>query len=438
MGRGRLVAVAPGETRNLADRHDGALQTAIQIKAVHREVAMSPKHIGILTGGGDVPGLNAAIKSVYVAARERGWLRKGSRDANVTGILRGWRGAVHMGFDPATSGPVEVVSLTDEIVRTVDRRGGTFLHTSRMRPDCVPPADIPTRLQRRINELPRLKEGEDLFDLTSEVIRNLEGFGIDCLVAIGGDDTLGYAHTLSCRGFPVVGIPKTMDNDVRGTDYAIGYETAITRADDFINRQRTHLASSEVVGVFRIFGRNAGFTALGTAMALSDLRCVIPEHRFDLETFCRQVREDHERNEQHYALVACSEGAIWKGAEVRSIGPADAYGHRKKANVGEALAEAITRITGLPTRVQDATYDLRSGNPHARDKIIANTFGALAVELIAQDKTDQMVCVQGGLYSHTALPDPAEGARTVDVATQYDTRRFRPRLSGQLGRPVFF
>jgi 6-phosphofructokinase 1 len=399
---------------------------------------MSAKHIGILTGGGDVPGLNAAIKAVYHAAKDRGWVRKGSGDANVTGICRGWRGTIHMGFDTATAGPVGVIPLTDELVRTVDRRGGTFLHTSRTRPDRVPLADIPARLQRRVGELPRVKEGEEIYDLTSEVIRNLEGFGIDCLVAIGGDDTLGYAHTLSTRGFPVVGIPKTMDNDVRGTEYAIGFETAIMRADEFINRQRTHLASGEVVGVFRIFGRNAGFTALGTAMALSDIRCLIPEHRFDLEKLCQRVKKDHERNEQNYALVICSEGAIWEGGEIKRYGPPDPYGHRKKANVGEMLGDAITRVTGLNTRVLDVTYDLRSGNPHALDKIVANTFGALAVELIAQDKTDQMVCLQGGVYSHTALPDPADGARPVDVATYYDIERFRPRLSRQLGRPVFF
>ncbi len=344
-----------------------------------------------------------------------------------------------MGFDTATAEAVEVVPLTDELVRTVDRRGGTFLHTSRARPDRVRMADIPTRLQRRIGELPRVEaEGEELYDLTQEVIRNLEGFGIDCLVAIGGDDTLGYAHTLSMQGFPVVGIPKTMDNDVRGTEYAIGFETALMRADEFINRQRTHLASGELVGVFRIFGRNAGFTALGTAMALSDIRCLIPEHRFDMEKLCQRVMEDYEKNEQKYALVICSEGAMWEGGEIQRIGLPDAYGHRKKANVGELLGDTISRVTGLNTRVLDVTYDLRSGNPHALDKIIANTFGALAVELIAQDKTDQMVCLEGGVYSHTALPNPAHGARPLDVATYYDSDRFRPRLSRQLGHPVFF
>ena len=259
-----------------------------------------------------------------------------------------------MGSDPAKAEATEVLPLTDALLRTVDRSGGTFLHTSRTRPDRTKPADIPSWLKPRMGELQPVKggkAGEEIYDLTDEVIRNLKGFGIDCLVAIGGDDTLGYGHTLSTRGFPVVGIPKTMDNDVRGTEYAIGFATALTRADEFINRQRSHIASSEVVGVFRIFGRNAGFTSLGTAMALSDIRCVIPEHRFDLENLCRKVKEDHERNEQNYALVICSEGAIWEGGEIKRYGPPDPYGHRKKANVGEMLGDAITRVTGLNTRV---------------------------------------------------------------------------------------
>jgi 6-phosphofructokinase 1 len=399
---------------------------------------MGAKHIGILTGGGDVPGLNAAIKSVYLAAKDRGWLRGESQDANVTGILRGWKGAVNMGYDPTTNAPTQILPFTDDNIRVVDRSGGTFLHTSRTRPDRIGLKELPPRLQRRRAELRTVEHRDDLFDVTDEVIRNLEEFGIDCLVAIGGDDTLGYAHTLHTRGFPTTGIPKTMDNDVRGTEYAIGFKTALTRADEFINRQRTHLASHEVVGVFRIFGRNAGFTALGTAMAISDIRCCIPEHPFDLDQLCRLVEKDYARNEHHYAMVLCSEGAIWKGGRLEEIGPADAYGHRKKANVGEDLAEAITRMTGLATRVQDVTYDLRSGNPDAIDKIVANTFGSLAVDLIAQGKTGQMVCIQGGLYSHTDLPDPARGARTVDVATHYDVARFRPNFSGLLGKPLFF
>jgi 6-phosphofructokinase 1 len=398
---------------------------------------MKAKYIGILTGGGDVPGLNAVIKSVYQAAKDRGWVHGPENDANVLGILRGWKGAVHMGFDSETKAPQYVLPLTDKVVRAVDRTGGTFLHTSRIRPDRIRFQDLPERLQKRKDELVAVEPADDVYDVTDEIVRNFESFGIECLVAVGGDDTLGYAHTLNARGFPVVGIPKTMDNDVRGTEYAIGYQTALTRADAFINRQRTHNASHETVGVFRIFGRNAGFTALGTAESISDLRCAIPEHAFDLDRLCELVARDYHENEHHYALVVISEGAIWKGGELQRIGRADAYGHRKKENVGEALGEAITRITGLQTRPQDVTYDLRSGNPDAFDKIIANTFGTLAVELVAQGKTGQMVCLRDGVFSHEALPAMARGARTVDVATFYDIERFRPRFSNRLGKPIF-
>ncbi|HXI04428.1 MAG TPA: 6-phosphofructokinase [Candidatus Saccharimonadales bacterium] len=400
---------------------------------------MAAKHIGILTGGGDVPGLNAAIKSVCTEAVLRGWLRPGTSEPSVTGILRGWKGAVHMSKEPPAAGERPwTLPLTLDSVRAVDRTGGTFLHSSRTRPDRIALGDLPARLARREKELPRVKGREDLFDVTDEVILNLKALGIDALVAIGGDDTLGYAHTLSERGFPVVGIPKTMDNDVRGTEYAIGFKTALSRADEFINRQRTHLGSHEMVGVFRIFGRNAGFTSLGTAMAISDIRSVIPEHAFDLERLCDVVKADREANRSRYAMVIASEGAMWKGGRLEETGPADAYGHRKKADVGQQLAGEITRRTGLATRVQEITYDLRSGDPDALDKMVATTFGAMAVDLLAKGEADRMVCIEGGSYATAALPDPALGARTVDVASCYDTERFRPVFSGRLGRPVFF
>jgi 6-phosphofructokinase 1 len=396
---------------------------------------MAGKHIGVLTGGGDVPGLNAAIKSVYSTARDRGWMRDGSSDANVTGILRGWKGAVHMARDPQTGAWTDVVPLDDARVRTVDRYGGTFLHTSRTRPDRMRRAELPAHLEKRVAELP--SAGEDLLDATDVVIENLTQLGIDCLIAIGGDDTLGYAHTLSARGFPVVGIPKTMDNDVNGTEYSLGFATAIIRAVEFINRQRTHLGSHEVVGVFRIFGRDSGFTALGTGMAISDIRCVIPEHAFDLAALCETVARDHAGSPGHYAMVLCSEGAIWKGGKLVEVGPPDAFGHRHKQNVGEALADAITHTTGLPTRAQDLAYDLRSGDPEPFDKIIANTFGTLAVELAAQGKTGRMVCIEKGVYADTELPDPSGAPRTVDVASDYDAARFRPRFTSRFGRTIF-
>ena len=399
---------------------------------------MAGKHIGILTGGGDVPGLNSAIKSVYRSAKERGWLRPGSTDANLTGILRGWKGAVRMGEDPKASAGRETLALTDAAVRTVDRSGGTFLHTSRTRPDRIKVEDLPEDLKAKAGELPRVGGAEDVVDVTEAVIKNLRGHGIDGLVAIGGDDTLGYAYTLGSRGFPVIGIPKTMDNDVRGTEYALGFATAVTRAVAFIDRQRTHIGSNEMVGIFRVFGRNAGFTSLGTAMAVSDIRCAIPEHAFDLAALCNLVAEDHRSNPSHYALVVISEGAMWTGGKLEEYGEPDGYGHRKKMDVGQQLAREITRATKLPTRPQDLTYDLRSGDPDPFDRIVATTFGALAVDLLAQGATGRMLAIQNGLYTHAPLPDAARGARTVDVATDYDTARFRPRFAARLGKPIFF
>jgi 6-phosphofructokinase 1 len=191
------------------------------------------------------------------------------------------------------------------------------------------------------------------------------------------------------------------------------------------------------VGVFRIFGRDAGFTSLGTAMSIQDLRCAIPEHPFDLDALCEILRQDRSANPSRYAMVVCSEGAIWKGGQLADVGAADAYGHRHKQNVGEALVEEISHRTGLPARTQDITYDLRSGNPDPLDRTIANTFGALAVDLIAQGKVGQMVCIQNGLYGHTALPDAGAGPRKVDVASDYDVARFRPRFDSRLGKPIF-
>ncbi len=403
-------------------------------------------HIGILTGGGDVPGLNSAIQSVYREAKMRAWLRPGTSDANVTGLLRGWRGAVQAARDPQTGVWSDVLPLTDALVRTVDRSGGTFLHTSRTRPDRMKRSELPPRLQANAERLavPRPAGGNDpgaeneRFDATDAVIENLRALGIEVLVAIGGDDTLGFAYTLHARGFPVVGIPKTMDNDVRGTEYCLGFATAIHRAVSFVERQRTHLGSNEMVGVFRIFGRDAGFTSLGTGMVISDLRCLIPEHPFDLEALCERLARDRSDNASRYAMVVLSEGATWKGGRLEEYGAADAYGHRRKQNVGEALAEAITRIAKLPTRTQDLTHDLRSGAPDPLDRMIASAYGAMAVELIARGTTGRMVGIRDGVYADASLPDAALGARTIDVASDYDAKRFRPRFTGRFGRPIFF
>src|ERR1700728_5145113 len=286
------------------------------------------KNIGILTGGGDVPGLNSVIKSVVYGASEIG--------REVIGIRKGWQGLTHM--NPAEKADADTLyhrHLTRENTRTIDRTGGTILHTSRTNPSRVASAKVPKHLSpEQLKKLPF--DGKN-YNFTSIVVDNLERLGIDCLIAIGGDDTLGFATVLSSTGFPVVGVPKTMDNDVHGTEYCIGFSTAITRAKEAITRQRTTLGSHERVGIFRVFGRDAGFTALYTAYVTS-IRCCIPEYKFNLEHLIDILMEEKHNTPSNYVLVVLSEGAQWEGYKVQEYGDADAFGHRHKASVGEALA----------------------------------------------------------------------------------------------------
>ncbi|MDE3170244.1 MAG: 6-phosphofructokinase [Acidobacteriota bacterium] len=381
-------------------------------------------HIGILTGGGDVPGLNSVIKSVVYGSSEIG--------RQVIGIRRGWEGLTHL------TGPGDanyVMPLDRENTRTIDRSGGTMLHTSRTNPRRMSESRLPRDLgAAEIRELPF--DGK-FYDLTPVVLRNLERLGISCLVAIGGDDTLGFASVLSSAGFPVLAIPKTMDNDVLGTEYCIGFSTAVTRAKQSITRQRTTVGSHERIGIFRIFGRDAGFTALYTAYVTSE-RCLIPEHPFDMDRVCRLLMDDKNNNPSQYALMIVSEGAIWAGGEVKEFGEADAFGHRKKMDIGTALAEEIRRRTGQETMVSDLTYDLRSGEPDALDQLIATSFANIAVDLIRRGMSGRMIGVQNGCYAHVPLPDVSLGARKVDVAKLYNTERCRPNYKSKLGMPVLF
>jgi 6-phosphofructokinase 1 len=277
--------------------------------------------------------------------------------------------------------------------------------------------------------------GEGLFDLTPHVLNNLNSLGVDLLVTIGGDDTLSYSQVLVNAGVPLVAIPKTMDNDVQGTEYCIGFSTAITRAKEAINRQRTTLGSHERIGVFRIFGRDAGFSALYTAYVTS-ARCVIPESPYDLDALAELLQADRAANPSHYAFVITAEGAIWKGAQVSDVGDADAFGHRHKANVGEALAYELRARTGVETLASELTYDLRSGEPDSVDSMVATTFANVAMDLVESGVTGRMVAIQDGKYTHTQLPDPALGSRKVDVPALYNVARFRPRYDGKLGDPM--
>jgi 6-phosphofructokinase 1 len=382
------------------------------------------RRIGILTGGGDVPGLNSVIKSVTYRATELGF--------DVLGIRRGWEGLTHL--RPGAEPDAAYIRPLDRIsTRTIDRTGGTVLHTSRTNPRKIKASNLPAHLDQA--RLAGFETADGIYDLTPVVLDNLADLAIDVLVTIGGDDTLSFAEVLVGRGVELVAIPKTMDNDVQGTEYCIGFSSAITRAKELIDRQRTTLGSHERIGVFRIFGRDAGFSALYTAYVTSG-RCLIPEAPYDLDRLAAVLGDDHRLNPSRYAFVISAEGAIWQGATMADVGEADAFGHRRKANVGEALAEELKRRTGIETVESELTYDLRSGEADSLDQIVAMTFANVAMDLIADGRTGRMVAIRDGKYAHAELPDPSLGPRRVDVATMYNAERFRPRYDGKLGDPM--
>jgi 6-phosphofructokinase 1 len=386
---------------------------------------MAVKRIGILTGGGDVPGLNAVMKSVVYGARNHG--------IEVVGIRRGWKGLVAPTWDGGRD-PDYFLDLNRQNTRTIDRTGGTFLHTSRTKPSKTKVDQIPDHLKSQAGRFKEVSEG--VVDLTPVVLDNLQKLGIDYLVPIGGDDTLSYADRLNKEGFPMVCVPKTMDNDVGNTEYCIGFSTALTRAIDAIGRQRTTIGSHERVGVFRIFGRDAGFTALYTAY-VTNVRCAIPEHEFDLEKMCELLVTDKENNPSNYSIVVLSEGATWKGREVQEYGEPDAFGHRKKVNVADDFSEQIKRIRNVETVVSDLTYDLRGGEPDFFDKMVATTFATMAVEAIVAGDRGKMTGIQNGCYALANLPEASKGPRSVDTATMYNTERYRPDYNKKVGLPVF-
>jgi len=387
------------------------------------------KRIAILTGGGDVPGLNAVIKQVTYRGCAMGY--------EVLGIRRGWEGLTHLNMEDPASVSRYTLQLTPLNTRTIDRTGGTFLHSSRTNPAKM--KSLPEHLKgmsfpARETE----KDGQKLvtYDVTTSVLKNLERLGADTVIAIGGDDTLSYARRLHDEGVRIMAIPKTMDNDVRNTEYCIGFSTAITRADSAIQRQRTTVGSHERIGIFRVFGRDAGFTALYTAY-VTNIRCVIPEYKADLDKLIGLLVQDKRNNPSNYSLVILSEGAEWEGYQVKHYGEADAYGHRKKANVGDDLAVEIKARTGEETIVSDLTYDLRSGDPDFVDKLVACTFGNMAMDALEEGKSGLMTGIVNGCFDLVEIPDPKLGPRKVDVATMYNTERYRPSYNGKRGLPVF-
>jgi 6-phosphofructokinase len=386
---------------------------------------MTAKRIGILTGGGDVPGLNSVIKSVVYRGSELGH--------DVIGIRRGWEGLTHVDLQDPASRTRYILPLNRANTRTIDRTGGTYLHTSRTRPSRM--VKLPPALAGQ--EFPTVESPTGImYDVTRAVQRNIEALALDSLIAIGGDDTLGYAGQLARLGVPLVAVPKTMDNDVRNTEYCIGFSTAITRAIDAIDRQRTTVGSHERIGIFRVFGRDAGYTALYTAYVTS-IRCCIPEYRVNLGKLIELLMADKRNNPSNYALVILSEGAEWEGYTVKEYGEPDAFGHRKKMSVAEDLSSEIKAATGEETIVSDLTYDLRSGNPDFVDRMVASTFADMAMDAIHEGKQNLMTVVSDGCFALKPIPDPALGPRKVDVATMYNTERYRPTYDHKLGLPIF-
>jgi 6-phosphofructokinase 1 len=380
--------------------------------------------IGVLTGGGDVPGLNPCIKTLVYGAIDRGY--------EVVGIRRGWAGLLAYDLDSPESQERNAAPLSKNDVRTIDRTGGTFLHTSRTNPGRVKPRDVPEFLEGQGKGDP-----EGPFDFTDHVLRVVERLGIDWLVPIGGDDTLSYAERLSREGIPVVAVPKTMDNDVYGTDYCIGFSTAVTRSVQFIHQLRTSTGSHERIAVIELFGRNCGETSLLSAYLAGVDRAIISEVPFDPELLANYLLEDKASNPSQYAMVTVSEGARMIGGEVLERGEADAYGHRKLGGIGLATGDVLKRVTGEDIIYQQVGYLMRSGAPDALDLMVAVNYANMALNLIDQGQSAHMVVLRRGTYTSVPVETIMQGVKRVDVEALYDDKRYRPLVRQVDGKPMF-
>jgi 6-phosphofructokinase len=381
--------------------------------------------IGILTGGGDVPGLNPCIKAVVDRAVDEGH--------QVVGIRRGWGGLLNLNPDNPDSYEPNYLNLDKNRVRTIDRTGGTFLHTSRTNPGKVKPKDIPEFLRGPQD----VAEDKSLRDYTPHVLRNLEFLGIDRLIPIGGDDTLSFGERLHSEGFPVVAIPKTMDNDVYGTDYCIGFSTAVTRSVQFIHQLRTSTGSHERIAVVELFGRNSGETSLISSYLASVDRALISEVPFDVEKLAKLVLQDKKSNPSNYAMVTISEGAHFLGGQVVEYGEADAYGHKKLGGIGQLTGEALKKLTGEDIIYQQVSYLMRSGAPDALDLMVAVNYANLAVSLLTSGVSGRMVALRDGSYTHIPMSTVTSGVKRVDVGELYDVNDYRPKVRHVLGKPMF-
>ena len=386
------------------------------------------KTIGILTGGGDVPGLNPCIKAAVYRAVDEGY--------KVLGIRRGWGGLLQFNPDDPASFEKNLVALDKNVVRTIDRTGGTVLHTSRTNPGKVRLKEEPDFLKDP--EHMKAEEGDSRpRDFTPHVLRVLEHLGIDTLIPIGGDDTLSYGERLHSEGIKVIAIPKTMDNDVYGTDYCIGFSTAVTRSVQFIHQLRTSTGSHERIAVVELFGRNSGETSLISSYLAGVDRALISEVPFDPEKLADLVMKDKRSNPSNYAMVTISEGAHIVGGKVVEFGEADAYGHRKLGGIGQLTGEALKRLTGEDIVYQQIGYLMRSGAPDAVDLMVSVNFAHMAMDLI-QDKVGGRMCaLRDGRYTHVPISTMTTGLKRVDVDELYDKDQYLPKVRRVLGKPMF-
>lgn len=377
--------------------------------------------IGILTGGGDVPGLNPCIKAVVNRVAEDGH--------EVLGIRRGWGGLLNCNPDDPETIAANTIPLDPMAVRTVDRTGGTFLHTSRTNPSNVGPGAVPGFLDRPVGEGP--------FDFTPHVLRVVDTLGIDVLIPIGGDDTLSYGLRMHQEGVPVIAIPKTMDNDVHGTDYCIGFSTAVTRGVEFINNLRTSTGSHERIAVVELFGRYSGETSLITAYLAGVDRAIISEVPFDVDRLAKLVTADRAKNPSNYAMVTISEGASIIGGEVHLSGEADAYGHRKLGGIGETTGALLTEATGIGIINQRVGYLMRSGRPDSLDLMVATNYAVMAADLALEGASGRMVALRGGTYTNVPVTATGEGVKRVDVDELYDSQNYVAKVRHVGGKPMF-
>jgi 6-phosphofructokinase 1 len=378
--------------------------------------------IGVLTGGGDVPGLNACIKAVVTRAVEQGH--------DVLGIRRGWGGLLRTRPEDVASVAENLIPLDRERVRTVDRSGGTFLHTSRTNPAKVKSSEVPDFLADQA-------EGEGPHDLTAHVLHVIDRLDIDVLIPIGGDDTLSYALRMHDEGVPVIAIPKTMDNDVNGTDYCIGFSTAVTRGVEFIHNLRTSTGSHERIAVVELFGRYSGETSLITAYLAGVDRALISEVPFQIERLAEMLMADKRANPSHYAMLTVSEGATMLGGEMALSGEADAYGHRKLGGIGLEVGEALKELTGQGIINQQVAYLMRSGRPDSLDLMVATNYAVMAADLALEGSSGRMVALRSGTYSNVPISLTREGVKRVDVDELYDVAQYRPKVRHVGGKPMF-